>query len=144
MHYMDLGRTGLRVSRICLGTMTFGEQNTTEEGFAQMDMALERGVNFFDTAEMYSFPSSPETQGDSERVIGDWMTARKNRDQIIVASKIIGPGDGFRHVRAYSQRRASSGSSWMRPGKSVIDPLRKVLFSASWWVRRDPPGRSRS
>ncbi|MBT3558011.1 MAG: aldo/keto reductase [Rhodospirillales bacterium] len=99
MHYMDLGRTGLRVSRICLGTMTFGEQNTTEEGFAQMDMALERGVNFFDTAEMYSFPSSPETQGDSERVIGDWMTARKNRDQIIVASKIIGPGDGFRHVR---------------------------------------------
>ncbi len=99
MHYLDLGRTGIRVSRICLGTMTFGEQNTWDEGFAMMDMALERGVNFFDTAEMYSFPATAETQGDSERVVGDWMAARNNRDQIIVATKITGPGDGFRHVR---------------------------------------------
>lgn len=101
MHYLELGRTGIRVSRICLGTMTFGEQNTVEESFAMMDMALDRGVNLFDTAEMYSFPAREETQGDSERVIGDWMAARGNRDKIIVATKITGrgPGIGVHHVR---------------------------------------------
>lgn len=99
MQYRELGRTGIQVSRICLGTMTFGEQNSPEEGFALMDMALDQGVNFFDTAEMYSFPARRETQGNSERVVGDWMAARQNRDKIIVATKITGPGDGFRHVR---------------------------------------------
>jgi aryl-alcohol dehydrogenase-like predicted oxidoreductase len=99
MQYLDLGRTDMRVSRICLGTMTFGEQNTAEEGFAQMDLAFDRGVNFFDTAEMYSFPASAETQGNSERIVGDWMAARGTRDKIVVATKITGPGDGFKHVR---------------------------------------------
>lgn len=100
MHYLPLGRTDIKVSRICMGAMTFGAQNDEAESFALMDMCMDMGVNFFDTAEMYSFPSSPETQGDSERAIGNWMQARGNRDKVIVASKITGPDDGpFSHVR---------------------------------------------
>jgi len=102
MHFNPLGRTDIKVSRICMGTMTFGEQNTEEEAFRMMDMCLDMGVNFFDTAEMYSFPSSPKTQGDSERAVGNWMAARVNRDKIIVATKITGPdepGGNFSHVR---------------------------------------------
>ncbi len=99
MHYKKLGRTGIDVSRVCLGTMTFGKQNTEQEGFAQMDMALDRGVNFFDTAEMYSFPASPETQGNSERIIGNWMAERKNRDKVVIATKITGSGERFNHIR---------------------------------------------
>ncbi|NQV44823.1 MAG: aldo/keto reductase [Rhodospirillales bacterium] len=102
MRYNPLGRTDMQVSRICMGAMTFGEQNTEEEAFRMMDMCLDMGVNFFDTAEMYSFPSSPKTQGDSERAVGNWMAARGNRDKIIVATKITGPdepGGNFSHVR---------------------------------------------
>jgi aryl-alcohol dehydrogenase-like predicted oxidoreductase len=90
MDYRRLGRTDLRVSAICLGTMTYGQQNTEAEGFAQMDYALEQGVNFFDTAELYSIPPRPETTGSTERVIGNWFKARKNRDKVILASKVVG------------------------------------------------------
>ena len=99
MQYRPLGRTGIDVSRICLGTMTFGEQNTPDQSFALMDQAVEGGVNFFDTAEMYAVPARPETQGRSEEIMGDWMQARGNRDKIIVATKITGPGESFKHVR---------------------------------------------
>lgn len=92
MKYRTLGRTGLSVSAICLGTMTWGLQNTEQEGHAQMDYALSQGVNFFDTAEMYSVPPSAETYGKTESIIGTWFAARKNRDQVILASKIAGPG----------------------------------------------------
>ena len=78
MEYRDLGRTGMRVSRICLGTMTFGSQNTEAEGHAQMDMAFDHGVNFLDTAELYSFPRDANTQGNSERIVGSWIKARGN------------------------------------------------------------------
>ncbi len=93
MEFRPLGRTGLNVSAICLGTMTYGQQNTEAEGHAQMDYALDQGVNFFDTAELYSIPPSPETQGSTERVIGTWFKARKNRDKVILASKVIGRSD---------------------------------------------------
>ncbi|MBS7696821.1 MULTISPECIES: aldo/keto reductase [unclassified Chelatococcus] len=98
MRYTKLGRTGLDVSRICLGTMTFGDQNTKAEGFAQMDYAVERGVNFFDTAELYSVPPKPETQGSTERIVGDWLLERGQRDKIILATKIVGrtPNTWFR------------------------------------------------
>lgn len=99
MEYRPLGRTGLDVSVIWLGTMTYGEQNTEAEGHAQMDYALERGVNFFDTAEMYSVPPRAETYGRTEEVIGTWFAARKNRDKVMVATKAVGPGERFRHVR---------------------------------------------
>ena len=99
MHYRQLGKTDMSVSRICLGTMTYGQQNSQDEGFAQMDMALERGVNFFDTAEMYSVPANPETQGSTERVIGNWFAERGNRDKVILGTKITGPGESFKHIR---------------------------------------------
>ena len=76
MEYRRLGRTGLDVSLICLGTMTWGQQNTEAEGHEQMDYALEQGVNFFDTAELYSIPPEAETQGSTERIIGTWFKAR--------------------------------------------------------------------
>ena len=88
MKYRKLGNTNIDVSVICLGTMTFGEQNTQEEGFEQMDYALERGVNFFDTAELYAVMPRKETYGKTEEIIGNWFEKRKNRDRVILASKI--------------------------------------------------------
>jgi len=90
MEKRRLGRTDLFVSKICLGTMTYGEQNTEAEGHAQLDMAIGRGVNFIDTAELYPVPPKAETQGRTERTIGTWMKARKNRDSVIVATKVVG------------------------------------------------------
>lgn len=90
MLYRPLGRTGVEVSLICLGTMTYGQQNSEAEGHAQMDYALDRGVNFFDTAELYAIPPKPETQGATETILGSWFAARKNRDRVILASKVVG------------------------------------------------------
>ncbi|MCS0496795.1 aldo/keto reductase [Ancylobacter sp. MQZ15Z-1] len=90
MQYRPLGRTGLEVSAICLGTMTFGQQNTEAEGHAQLDYALDRGINFLDTAELYSIPPKAETQGSTERIIGTWLKARGNRDKVILATKVCG------------------------------------------------------
>jgi aryl-alcohol dehydrogenase-like predicted oxidoreductase len=90
MEYRPLGRTGLKVSVICLGTMTWGQQNTEAEGHEQMDYALDRGVNFFDTAELYSIPPKPETQGSTERIIGSWFKSRGKRDKVILATKVVG------------------------------------------------------
>lgn len=93
MKHRPLGRTGLTVPEICLGTMTWGEQNTEGQGHAQMNRAMEKGVNFFDTAELYStMPIRAETQGSTERIIGTWLKARGKRDDVIIASKIAGPG----------------------------------------------------
>ena len=93
MDMRNLGRTGVKVSEICLGTMTFGEQTDEAGGHAQMDYALEHGVNFFDTAEMYSIPPKPETQGSTERIIGSWMKSRGARAKIILATKVSGRSD---------------------------------------------------
>jgi aryl-alcohol dehydrogenase-like predicted oxidoreductase len=90
MDYSELGRTGLQVSRVCLGTMTWGDQNTEAEGHEQMDYALDAGINFWDTAEMYSVPPKAETQGSTERIIGTWFKASGKRDKVILASKIAG------------------------------------------------------
>ena len=98
MIYETLGRTDMSVSKICLGTMTFGEQNSQDDGFEQMDYALDHGVNFFDTAEMYAIPPRAETQGETERIIGNWFEVRGNRDKVILATKIVGPG-GFDYIR---------------------------------------------
>src|SRR5262245_57406029 len=92
MDYRALGRTGVKVSRLCLGTMTFGEQNSEAEGHAQMDYAVDRGVNFFDAAEIYPIPPKPETQGRTEAIIGTWLDARKARDTLVIATKVAGRG----------------------------------------------------
>ena len=91
MNYKKLGNTDLEVSTICLGTMTGGEQNTQNEGFEQMDYALDRGVNFWDTAEIYSIPPREETFGSTEKIIGNWFEKTKKRDKVILASKVCGP-----------------------------------------------------
>ena len=91
MNYKKLGNTDLKVSTICLGTMTWGEQNTQEEGFEQMDYALDQGVNFWDTAEIYAIPPKEETYGDTEVIIGNWFEKTKKRNDIILASKVAGP-----------------------------------------------------
>ena len=90
MDYRELGRTGIKLSALCLGTMTFGQQNSEAEGHAQMDYALGRGINIFDAAELYPMPPKPETQGRTEAIIGTWLASRHNRDKVMVATKAIG------------------------------------------------------
>lgn len=102
MEYRQLGKTDLKVSAIALGTMTWGEQNTEAEAFEQMDYSIERGINFFDAAEMYPVPPRPETQGLTETYIGNWLAQRGGRDNLVLATKVTGRGDlnpGMEHVR---------------------------------------------
>ena len=91
MNYKKLGNTDINLSTICLGTMTWGEQNSQEEGFQQMDYALDQGVNFWDTAELYSIPPKAETFGHTEIIIGNWFKKTKKRKQVILATKVCGP-----------------------------------------------------
>jgi len=114
MEYRRLGRTDLNVSLICLGTMTWGEQNTEADGHAQMDYALDQGVNFFDTAELYSIPPRPETQGSTERIIGSWFKARGTRDKVILATKVVGRSD----------------STWYRDDRSKAELSRAQIEEA--------------
>lgn len=93
MEYRRLGHTDLNVSLICLGTMTWGQQNTEADGHEQMDYALDQGINFFDTAELYSIPPKAETQGSTEKIIGSWFKSRGSRDKVILASKVVGRSD---------------------------------------------------
>ncbi|WGK66084.1 aldo/keto reductase [Croceiramulus getboli] len=99
MKYDYLPNTDIKVSKICLGSMTWGEQNTEEEGHAQLDYALEQGVNFIDTAELYSVPARKETYGSTERIIGSWLKKTSKREQVVIASKIAGPADFTKHIR---------------------------------------------
>lgn len=102
MDYRTLGRSDLQVSRLCLGTMTWGEQNTVEEAAAQLDRAVAAGINFIDTAEMYPVPPRPETQGLSEDYLGRWLQRSGKRGKLIIASKVVGRGarnPGVMHIR---------------------------------------------
>jgi aryl-alcohol dehydrogenase-like predicted oxidoreductase len=99
MEYNLLPNTDIKVSKICLGTMTWGNQNTEAEGHEQMDYALDQGVNFFDVAELYPVPANAETQGETERIIGTWFKKTANRDKVILATKVAGPGDYTKHIR---------------------------------------------
>ena len=95
MNRKRLGRSPMVVTDICLGTMTFGLQADEATSFAIMDRAVEAGIDFFDTAEMYPVPPSAKLFGVTEQIVGRWMKARGNRDQLIVASKVTGPGHGW-------------------------------------------------
>jgi len=116
--YRKLGRTNLDVSLIGLGTMTWGLQNTQAQGFEQMDYALDHGVNFFDTAEMYAIPPSEKTFGTTETIIGNWFASRLNRDKVILASKITGPG-----------------LRWVRDGTNYIDK-KNILLALEGSLKR--------
>ena len=114
MKKRKLGKTDLEVSEICLGTMTWGEQNTESEGHAQMDYALDNGINFFDTAEMYAVPPKKETQGSTEKIIGSWFKDRKSRDKVILATKVSG----------------RSPLNWLRDDEKSTEQSREQIFEA--------------
>lgn len=99
MKYTTLPNTDVKVSKICLGTMTFGQQNTEAEGHSQLDFAFEKGINFIDTAEMYSVPARQETYGSTEEIIGTWFKKSGKRDEVVLASKIAGPNPLFTYMR---------------------------------------------
>jgi aryl-alcohol dehydrogenase-like predicted oxidoreductase len=100
MKYSFLPNTSIKISKICLGTMTWGKQNSEAEGHQQMDFAFDKGINFFDTAELYPVPAEAETYGETERIIGTWFKKTGLRDKIILASKIAGPGAYTKHIRS--------------------------------------------
>ncbi|MDJ0838505.1 MAG: aldo/keto reductase [Acidobacteriota bacterium] len=136
MQYNRLGDSDLEVSEVCLGTMTFGEQNTEGEGHRQLDYAVERGVNFIDTAEMYPVPASAETQGATESIVGSWL-ARGNRDKVILATKVAGRSpmtwirNGSGHDRA--NIRAAIETSLTRLRTDYVD-----LYQLHWPDRYTP------
>ena len=115
MERRKLGNTDIDVSSICLGTMTWGQQNTQDEGFEQMDYAIDMGVNFFDTAEMYAVPPKKETQGSTETIIGNWFSERKNRDKIILATKVCG----------------RAPFTWLRDDEIPTEQTKKTNFRSS-------------
>ena len=99
MKYNELGQSGIKVSELCLGTMTWGSQNSQEDANRQIEVSLNHGINFLDTAEMYpTTPRSKETQGDTERIIGNWFKSNKKRSDIILATKITGKGLNARQI----------------------------------------------
>ncbi|GAA3595336.1 NADP(H)-dependent aldo-keto reductase [Flavivirga amylovorans] len=99
MKYTTLPNTNIKVSKICLGSMTWGNQNTEAEGHAQMDYAIDQGINFIDTAELYPVPATAEMSGRTSNIIGTWLKKTRHRDKVIIASKIAGPGDYTAHIR---------------------------------------------
>lgn len=134
MQYNQLGKTDIKVSRICLGTMTWGYQNTQEEAFEQIDYALDKGVNFMDTAELYAVPPSQETYGKTETIIGNWLQKSKRRQDIILASKIAGPGNDY--------CRQGRGPLKEDIAKAVDDSLKRLktdyidLYQIHWPLRK--------
>ncbi|WP_445660452.1 NADP(H)-dependent aldo-keto reductase [Acinetobacter sp. F16] len=123
MQLKPLANTGILVPEICLGTMTFGEQNSQAEAFEQLEYALDQGLFFWDTAEMYPVPPKPETQGATETILGNWIAQRGNRDQLFIASKIAGPSQGGSHIRDGQTRFTAAEIS------SAIDGSLKRLQS---------------
>ena len=131
MNYKKLGNTDIDVSTICLGTMTWGEQNTQEEAFQQMNYALDQGVNFWDTAELYSVPPKAETYGLTEVIIGNWFKENKKRDKVILASKVAGP------MRAYL-RGGGNNYGIEKMTQAINDSLKRLqtdyidLYQLHW------------
>lgn len=138
MQYRSLGDGALTVSEVCLGTMTFGQQNSRTEAHSQLDFALSQGVNFIDTAEMYAVPPRAETFGASETIIGDWLV-RQPRDRVVLATKVAGPTRGFDWIRGgppaldRENIRAAVDGSLKRLRTDYID-----LYQLHWPERNQP------
>lgn len=132
MKYTTIPKTDIKVSKICLGTMTFGNQNSELEAHEQMDFALSKGVNFFDTAEMYAVPPSATTQGKTEEFIGSWFAKKGNRKEVVLATKIAGPNRGMNWIRedlSYSKKNLTTAleNSLKRLKTDYID-----LYQLHW------------
>ena len=132
MEYKLLGGSDLNVSRLCLGTMTFGQQNSEAEAHEQLDYAVAQGINFIDTAEMYPVPPMAETQGRTEEYIGSWLKSRGNREQLVIATKVAGPAEMARHLRPdvrlnRDNIRAAVSASLQRLQTDYID-----LYQLHW------------
>lgn len=150
MQYRPLGRTGLSVSAISLGTMTYGEQNTEAEAHALMDRAVAAGINFFDAAELYPISPAAETQGRTEECIGSWLKARGGRDRVILASKVVARSPAMPWFRGPDHRldraniAAAVDASLKRLGTDVIDlyylhwPDRRTNYFGQLGYRHDP------
>lgn len=138
MRFKQLGNSALQVSEICLGTMTFGAQNSEAEGHAQLDRAFAAGVNFIDTAEMYAVPPSAGSYGRSEEIVGNWL-ARQPRDRVVVATKAAGPGRGLDWIRGgptafdRGNLRAALEGSLRRLRTDHVD-----LYQLHWPARNQP------
>jgi len=113
MEYRQLGRTGVDVSALTLGTMTFGEQNTEAEGHAQMDYAVDCGINVFDASEIYPIPPKRETQGRTEAIVGTWLAARKTRDKVLIATKVAGRSSAIDWLREDGAKSRQSAAQIM-------------------------------
>ena len=139
MQYRRLGRSDIEVSAICLGTMTFGEQNTEAEAHQQLDLALDREVNFIDCAEMYPIPPRAETQGRTESYVGSWLAQRRNRDAVVPATKVVGRSDAqwYRGAETRLDRAnivAALDASLQRLQTDYVD-----LYQLHWPDRRTQP-----
>ena len=124
MKYTQLGDTDITVSRVCLGSMTWGKQNTEAEGQQQLDFAVNQGINFIDTAEMYPVPPDADSYGRTETIIGNWLNKRSDRDQLIIASKVC----------AWSERAS--------PGGSIGTSLRSSASCLCAWAAYSTEPRS--
>ncbi len=141
MKYRKLGTTDLDVSVICLGTMTWGEQNSQKEAFDQMNYSIERGVNFFDTAELYAVMPRKETYGKTEEIIGNWFLEKKNRDKIILASKIVSKSDGLEWIRKGSEHLGFDKKNLNQAINSSLKRLKTDyidLYQLHWPERKVP------
>ncbi|HEY8963172.1 MAG TPA: aldo/keto reductase [Alphaproteobacteria bacterium] len=136
MQKKPLGRTGLNVTDICLGTMTWGLQNTETQGHEQMDYALDAGINFFDTAEMYAVPPSQETYGKTEEIIGTWFRSRNTRDKIILATKAVGPGTAW--IRGGSVLNGKSVTAAIDASLNRLQTDYIDLYQLHWPTRTFP------
>ena len=141
MNYKKLGNTDLDVSTICLGTMTWGEQNSQEEGFEQMNYALEQGINFFDTAELYAVPPKKETYGKTEEIIGNWFLEKKNRDKVILATKTVSKSEGLEWIRKGSKHLGFDKKNLNEAVDSSLKRLKTDyidLYQLHWPERKVP------
>jgi aryl-alcohol dehydrogenase-like predicted oxidoreductase len=135
MNYTTIDHTDLKVSTICLGTMTWGQQNTEADGHEQMSYALDHGINFFDTAEMYSIPPKRETYGATEKIIGSWFRKTGTRDKVILASKIVGKAGFTEHIRSETYTRQAIIEA-VEGSLQRLDTDRIDLYQLHWPERR--------
>jgi len=132
MEYRKLGSTDIEVSAICLGTMTYGQQNTEAEAHEQLDFAVDQGVNFIDTAELYPVPAKAETQGRTEEYIGTWLEKRGKRDDLILATKICGPGPYTDHIRTDLDYNATNIAEALEKNLSRLRTDYVDLYQIHW------------